>query len=524
MLIFVVHKSNINRMVKFFKKYHKWIGLFFSFFLLMFAISGILLNHRKLISKFDIPRKYLPSSYRFTNWNNGAILGTVPLEKNRILMYGSSGVFLTDTALQEVYNFMEGLPQGVDNQLLKSIVISSDSSTLFGISAHHLYKTSKPYNQWQDITENIDFKHDSFNDLYVKDDTLYVVMRSYIYRSKAPYKLFERIKLKEPENYSNQVSLFRTIWVLHSGELFGMIGKLFVDFLGLLIIVLVLTGLIITFWKIPIKRRKKQKKDNRKLKKFWNVSLKWHNKIGYIPFVLLMVLAVTGWFLRPPLLIAIVRAKVNPVPFSILDSPNPWHQKIRNLRYDNTTSEWLLYSSNGFYQFRDFNNTPIRLKEQPPVSVMGINVWKEYNDSTWILGSFSGLYQWNKQSGEVYDMITNKPYVKKRTMGRPTFTNLVSGYSSDFSCGNMVFDYHKGASLIHSDKKPIQMPEFIKEKSRMSLWHFSLELHVGRIYKDLFGAFAPFFIFFSGLFFVFILLSGYVVYRKRHKRKNVKKK
>ncbi len=505
-------------MVQFFKKYHKWVGLFFSFFILMFAISGILLNHRKLISELDISRKYLPDSYQFQNWNNGAIFGTLPLENNNILIYGNCGVFLTDTTLKKITDFSKGISKGIDNRLFKKVVMTSDSS-LFSISSHHLYQLSKPYYKWKKVTEKINFKHDSFNDLYVKNDTLYVVMRSYIYRSQFPYNHFEKINLKAPAEYSNKVSLFRTIWVLHSGELFGNVGKLIVDILGLFTIILALTGLIITFWRIPIKRRKKQKKDSRKLRKFWNTSLKWHNKLGYIPFVLLMILAITGWFLRPPLLITIIRAKVNPIPLSPLDSSNPWHQKIRNIRYDDVTSEWLLYSSDGFYQLNDFNSTPIKLKEQPPVSVMGINVWKRKNNSTWLLGSFSGLYQWNKQTGQIYDEIANKPYIKKRTMGRPIFSNLISGYSSDFSCGNIVFDYHKGAYLINSDKKPIEMPKFIKENGRMSLWNFSLELHVGRMYKSLFGIFAPFFIFFSGLLFLFTLLSGYMVYIKRHRKR-----
>ncbi|MDY3945889.1 MAG: peptidase, partial [Prevotella sp.] len=30
-------------------QHHKWLGLVLSFFLLMFCVSGILLNHRQLI-------------------------------------------------------------------------------------------------------------------------------------------------------------------------------------------------------------------------------------------------------------------------------------------------------------------------------------------------------------------------------------------------------------------------------------------------------------------------------------------
>ena len=55
--------------------WHKWGGLFFTFFLLMFCISGIILNHRKAFSPFDIPRSILPKAYHNDNWNLGAVKG-----------------------------------------------------------------------------------------------------------------------------------------------------------------------------------------------------------------------------------------------------------------------------------------------------------------------------------------------------------------------------------------------------------------------------------------------------------------
>ena len=39
------------------KKHHKWLGIALSFFLLMFCLSGIVLNHRWLVRDVDISRK-----------------------------------------------------------------------------------------------------------------------------------------------------------------------------------------------------------------------------------------------------------------------------------------------------------------------------------------------------------------------------------------------------------------------------------------------------------------------------------
>ena len=37
------------------KKHHKWFGLIFAFFIILFGASGIVLNHRQLFSDYQIP-------------------------------------------------------------------------------------------------------------------------------------------------------------------------------------------------------------------------------------------------------------------------------------------------------------------------------------------------------------------------------------------------------------------------------------------------------------------------------------
>jgi len=48
-------------MYNLFKKYHKWIGIVFTLFIMLFSITGIILNHRELLSGADVSRKLLPS-------------------------------------------------------------------------------------------------------------------------------------------------------------------------------------------------------------------------------------------------------------------------------------------------------------------------------------------------------------------------------------------------------------------------------------------------------------------------------
>ena len=47
---------------------HKWGGLFFTLFLIIFALSGIVLNHRVALSEVDVPRSVLPPEYRMEHW------------------------------------------------------------------------------------------------------------------------------------------------------------------------------------------------------------------------------------------------------------------------------------------------------------------------------------------------------------------------------------------------------------------------------------------------------------------------
>lgn len=61
------------------RKHHKWLGLGMTFFLLMFCVSGILLNHRQLIKEVNVSRKFLPSRYEFKNWNGGLLRGTLDI-------------------------------------------------------------------------------------------------------------------------------------------------------------------------------------------------------------------------------------------------------------------------------------------------------------------------------------------------------------------------------------------------------------------------------------------------------------
>ena len=83
------------------RKNHKWIGIIITFFLVMFCLSGIVLNHRQLFSDINVSRGILPDQYEFNQWNNGLLRGTLRYKdnknKDKVFIYGAAGVIQTDT-------------------------------------------------------------------------------------------------------------------------------------------------------------------------------------------------------------------------------------------------------------------------------------------------------------------------------------------------------------------------------------------------------------------------------------------
>lgn len=505
-------------MGKLYKKLHKWPGLIIAFLLLYFAITGIIMNHREFFSGIDVSRSSLPNDFRYKNWNNSAIKGNLILNSDSILVFGNIGVWLTDSTFTNYQSFNNGFPQGSDNRKIFDLHQSNDgnlyAATQFGLFAFDIEK-----NRWKKFELNVNIKR--FVAIESIGDTLYVLNRSYLFKGKSEgiNSRFQKIELRQSLNYNNKVSLFETMWQIHSGEIFGIPGKLFVDVLGLVTIFLSITGIFYFFFPGWIKRRKKKSKTVSSIVKTNRWSLKWHNKTGAWLFVCLIVLFFTGMFLRPPLLIAIAYSKVSPVKYSYLDQPNPWYDKLRDLKYDETRNEFLLATSKGVYYMDKHELAPKAFKIQPPVSVMGINVLEPYNDGAYLIGSFSGLFLWHPAHPEIYNYAKGTVYAGNTT-GRPVGDFKVTGLITDLDGKQYMIDYDKGAIPLYHDKLFPEMPNNVLKESKMSLWNLSLEIHTGRFFRFILGNFYILLVPLSGLVGVIVVLSGYLLWRKKFRMVN----
>ena len=540
------------------KKYHRWLGLVLSVLMLVFCVSGIILNHREVFSGCEVSRKWLPASYYIKNFNNGVVKGTVVKKSaahslssencDSVLAYGCAGVFLTDSRLSTWQDFNAGLPESIDERNVRHVVKAKDGS-LWCAALRDVYRYDENSHRWKKV--ELPGNEERIMDVALAKDSMTVVAltRSRVFTivpfvqygeivkigksSSETYRVESKI-IPAPKKYEPKTTLFKLVWHLHSGEFFGLPGKLVVDAIALVLIVLSITGILLFILPYGIRRAKKlaAKARMKRLGKQFAWNMKWHNKIGYVTIVLTLWIAITGMCLRPPLMVPLVLSKL---PQAVGEDGNVWQDKLRAIRWDAVQGDWLVSTSEGFLRVdEDFSQAPKMLPDDecPKLSPMGVTVWESDGKGGWIVGSFRGIYRWNPVNhslNQILDYFTGKP--SEETSMIPISDNLVCGYSEDFLGGKpLVFDFAKGVedakgqavALCNDEPKKSRneesMSDLICETAPMSLWNVALELHVGRCYSPFLGPLSDLFVFLSGLLITLVLLSGYIISHRRRKK------
>lgn len=554
-------KMNVMARLKYnftWKKYHRWLGLVLSVFMLVFCVSGIILNHREVFSGCEVSRKWLPASYYIKNFNNGVVKGTVVKKSaahslssencDSVLAYGCAGVFLTDSRLSTWQDFNAGLPESIDERNVRHVVKAKDGS-LWCAALRDVYRYDENSHRWKKV--ELPGNEERIMDVALAKDSMTVVAltRSRVFTivpfvqygeivkigksSSETYRVESKI-IPAPKKYEPKTTLFKLVWHLHSGEFFGLPGKLVVDAIALVLIVLSITGILLFILPYGIRRAKKlaAKARMKRLGKQFAWNMKWHNKIGYVTIVLTLWIAITGMCLRPPLMVPLVLSKL---PQAVGEDGNVWQDKLRAIRWDAVQGDWLVSTSEGFLRVdEDFSQAPKMLPDDecPKLSPMGVTVWESGGKGGWIVGSFRGIYRWNPVNhslNQILDYFTGKP--SEETSMIPISDNLVCGYSEDFLGGKpLVFDFAKGVedakgqavALCNDEPKKSRneesMSDLICETAPMSLWNVALELHVGRCYSPFLGPLSDLFVFLSGLLITLVLLSGYIISHRRRKK------
>lgn len=515
----MLHKQPIpSAKIKWLKKFralHKWPGILLAIFLILFSLSGIVMNHRNWFSALDVSRNLLPPGYQLKNWNLAAVKGAKEITPTDYVLFGNVGVWLTNDSLNRFIDLNKGFPKGIDNRKIEAMLLTSKGELLAG-TLFGMYRYDG--NNWTKVL--LPEPNIRITDLTEANGEILILTRSHLITTRNLSE-FKTVTLPASLNDDNKVSLFRTLWTLHSGELFGYWGKIIVDMLGLGLIFLSITGIL--HWLFPkwIKHRKKKNTAVEKPRKAMIKNLKLHNKAGYFMVGFLIISAITGMFLRPPLLIAIASTKVDKIPFTVLDNPNMWHDKLRRIIYLEDKSSYVISTSDGFFAFDDLFTKPAsRILPQPPVSVMGCTVLEKHpdKDQTLLVGSFSGLYDWNYETETITNTITTQPYVESKRTGSPLSANMISGYIKT-SRSEFIVDYNQGVKSLSKNQPSPIMPAGIAESTPLSLWNVALEIHTGRIFEHLLGTFYILYIPLTGLTLLMVLLSGFFVWWLAHRKK-----
>ena len=531
------------------KKYHRWFGLVLSVFMLVFCVSGIILNHRQLFAGCEVSRSLMPSAYHIKNFNNGIIKGSIKINhrisktpSDSILAYGYGGVWLTDAEMKSWKDFNKGLPKNVDGRNIRNIV-QTKNGEIWCAAMMDVYRfDGKEWKKFpladnEERIADITLTKDSTNIIAMTRSAVYEISGK---KTDAANEKRDAISEKtnvlrkiigQPEGFVPEVTLFKTVWNLHSGAFFGLAGRLVVDAIAIILIILSLTGIELFILPYRIRKQKRlltnelqkdklkeNKLDSAEIKErmkvlgkrmVWNA--KWHNKIGYTTIILTLWLSITGMCLRPPLMIPLAMNKTT----EKVKDGNVWHDKLRAIRWDAAEGNWLVSTSEGFLRVDEhFQHKPILLNKEkaPKISPMGVNVFESDGKGGWLIGSFSGMFRWNPEKNLIVDYFTGKANQGKSMI--PISSSLVSGYSKDFFGGKeVVFDYSKGASLDETASTP-----GLLSATPMSLWNVALELHVGRCYSPFLGPLSDLFVFISGLLITLVLLSGYIILHRRKKK------
>jgi hypothetical protein len=507
--------SNARNSLQRLKMYHKWPALVISLFLLLFALSGVVLNHRSFFSRAEVNRKWLPSEYRYSNWNLAAVKSSLRISPDSVLVYGNIGIWLTDSSYTMYTSFNEGIAKGIDNRKV-STMLHTSGGQIFAGTLSGLYKLDTQTGTWTYTA--LPVRENRIVGMAQKGDSLYLMTRSEILVSAdSPTPGFTIKNLPPAADDQGTETLFRTLWVVHSGKIFGTFGQIFVDLMALVLVILILSGLFYFFTPGILKKisnvslRSGWKKANR-------FSLKWHNTLGYITFIFLGIIALTGMFLRPPLLIPIVRTTVPVIKNTWLDNPNPWFDKLRDILWDADRSIFLYSTSRGiYYSGGQPSGTLTPFPSQPPVSVMGVNVFDKAAPGEYLVGSFSGMYLWIPEKDIVTDYLTGLDFTGGDGLSSP-FGNVPVSGRLDFMGNEILFDYTRGAFSPRGEREFGAMPDNILLDSPLSLWNLALEVHTGRIFFPLIGNFYILYIPVMGISTLVVLVSGLLIWWKKRKK------
>ncbi|WP_044205008.1 PepSY domain-containing protein [Flammeovirga sp. OC4] len=493
--------------------WHKYIGLFLSVILVWMSVSGILLNHPDLIAHCSVSKSYFPEEYLPQNWNRGGIQDVVYIGSDTIVIGGKQGVWKSDNSGKSFHSLMKnGFPEEIYYQKVNDLYYDSLQNTIFAATFGGVYQFNLSQNNWKGLRTPTNHIEQFVKIMEIKGE-LFAVSQSNIYKIKSGQLVNYPIFKKE----RNYVDMIQFTFALHSGWLWGTPGRLFYDFLSLILIFLSLTSLYITFFK----KKKATNTISKKLKAF---IITYHTKIGVWTFVFLLIIGGTGMLMRPPLIVALYNGKV---PTSIIPDrflENEWYHSIRNAMYDPQTDRIILDTTEGIFGGKSNATTAFeKLEWKVNIFVMGATIFEPLGNQHFLVGSFYGLYDYKEGESFSNNVLTKERVSLFDNIQKPGDFMTVAAFTSPKG-EQYISAYSQGLLAITPPQEDTfyHFPQEIKEEYQLPLWNYMFELHNGRLFQFIFDKYSILLIPLLGLLFNILLITGLYEYIYR-KRKKIKK-
>lgn len=520
----------MNRLFTLSKWLHKYAGLVLILFLAWMSASGVLMNHPDLIAGISVPKWLVPPQYPIENWNRSAMTQLLFSEWDPRLAYacGKQGVWKSTDGGRNFSRMAIGFPEALFYRKTAHLYLwEGPYPVLLAATNNGLYACDLPADQWRRLP--FGEPGEEFKKIVRVGDSLVVFSESHAYRSPLPAKglRFEKIPFSrsEPEP---RVTLVRLFFDLHDGKVWGLPGKLLFDVAGIILFFLSISAFYA--WYYPWKRRREKArsalKSSRPLRRLFKWFLKYHLKLGMWAAVILLIMGGTGLFMRPPLLAALAYGSIPASLYPGALPDNPWDQKIHNALYDPLDNRLVVQATDGMWSGpADFSGPFVPTALDVPIFVMGATVMEPAGESGYRIGSFNGIFEWQRSGHPPLDLLTGQPAGDVSAV-RPA-EMMITAYWETPDGRAFVNTHRQGiVPLGGGGEVPFGMPPALREGYRMPLWNYLFEIHNGRFFEDLVGKWYILLVPLGSLLFVLITLSGVFdwlylnIFRKREPQRH----
>ena len=480
------------------------MGLALLLIFLFTAVTGILINHPSLLRSWSVPASWLGESYQYTNWNRFSFRDSVLTDDGAMYIGGKMGVWYSPGAGLAFTELNKGFPESFYSRDVNTLldVEHNGSRRLFAGGRSGLFFRDQGADSWKAVkgitgTEIVDLLRHNGQIMAFSPHACYTAALS----QENPDFVQQLMQI---DTAGQWVPGYRLLFELHSGKLFGLPGRLLADTAALILLFLCISALYI--WFIPWKKRMftARPKKNRWLKPMYS----YHLKTGIWISLLLFIIAGSGAFIRPPL---ILFSSLIPIPLASLAGKTP--EILRAVIAGD--GSLVLATRDGWYKGDPDFNPPLQSVTPPvPVFGMGTTVLEPLQGQQLLVGSFSGLYKWDVDENTGVDLAGKKAPPKAGLMPGEV---MAAAAMIDNGTFTGYADYKRG--LLGVDETPITNRPFPTEQleKRTSLYHFLFELHNGRFLRDIIGAWYILYVPFIGMALMLVVFTGTFDWLKRKK-------